>query len=108
MSALPSIPAFGAWLEALRHPLSELSSNVAAGSILLAYARATARATGLDEHDACMAALDAIRSAHGEDMAEFVASSQGLDLDAVLDQEHEDRLQEERERCEPHGALPWE
>ena len=106
MSTLPTVSDFGVWLEMLRQSVSGAALDVAAGAVLLAYARAYARASGLDEHTACLAALEAVRDSHGEALAGFVARAQGLDLAALLDQEREDRLQEERERNEPQEVAP--
>lgn len=107
MSALPTVTQFADWLAAARDTASTTFTQAAAASnLIVAYARAAARTEGLDEHSACLAALEAVRQAQGEAVAYGVAAVQGIDIDDLLEQEREDAEQRQRE-ADFEDCVPW-
>jgi membrane-bound ClpP family serine protease len=79
---------------------------LAENMLIVSYVRAVARAEGHDETGAVLMALETIRAHNGEAAADSVAKAQGLDLDALLDQQREDAEQAERERTF-EADVPW-
>lgn len=113
MSApLPSVTTLGEWLlllSARPSDVSALERQIAASSVVLAYARAQARAEGLDESRAIVSAFEALRTRDGEAAAVDALARVGVDAYAVLDdvelEDAENAAQSERERR--LDLYPW-
>lgn len=112
MSALPSVAVLGAWIVALLDLRStDLARRVAASNAVLAYARAYARAEGLDEAHAIVVAFEALRGPSGEHEAEAVEALGGEAvvwpaLRLVEDRER-DRAEEEEHERQYEAEVPW-
>jgi hypothetical protein len=102
VTALPSLADFATHLEVVRsvpHDKTTLEGQVAETALLIAYAQAKARAEGLDEQSAIVAAFHALRTAHGEDAAVDALARVGVDAYRVLsDVEEADRSDAEYDR----------
>lgn len=107
MSAIPSVAVLGAWIAALLDLRStDLARRVAASNAVLAYARAYARAEGLDEAHAIVVAFEALREAGGEDTAVASLRAVGVDPWPAL-RLVEDRERDAAEEREHDAMVPW-
>lgn len=113
MSALPAVATIGTWLTSLLDlRRSDLEHRVAASNLVLAYARAYARAEGLSEDRAVAVAFEALRGPGGETEDEAVQSLEacGVDVwravDAEADRAREASRDEEYGRDAPWGVEP--
>lgn len=106
MSALPTVTQYAEQLAAYRKASTPLELRMAELVVLLSYVRAAARAEGLDESRALVSAFELLRERDGEDAARAVAVRVGVDLDGLLEQQHEDAEQVERERAFERD-VPW-
>lgn len=111
MSALPSVSEVAPWVQSLldlrRTPLEH---RVAASNLVLAYARAYARAEGLDEARAIVVAFESLRNAHGEDAAVESLRAVGIDPWESVEAVEEEEKRDAEERAEPRRHLslvPW-
>lgn len=88
MSALPlpTVTEFSKWMSQLLDlRVDDLSRGVAASNVMVAYARAQARDAGLNEHQACLNALEHLRATKGPEHALQVAETQGMTLPVRAD-----------------------
>lgn len=109
MSALPSVAVIGAWLSSLLDMRrSDLEHRCAASNLVLAYARAYARAEGLDEAHAIVVAFSALRGPDGAQEVEAVESlrAAGVDVWPAL-RLVEDRERDAAEEMERDNLVPW-
>ena len=107
MSALPSIYTVTAWLAVVRDLRASPEQQAAATSnILVAYARAEARARGTDEGDAALAALERVRETQGEQAAYDAAARADIDLDRLREEEAAERQHQERE-ADLEASIQW-
>lgn len=98
MSALPSVMDVAMWMAVLRDLRQPPAAHAAAASnVLVAYARATARALGLDEGEAALAALEHVRRTQGEPAAYDAAARADIDLDRLREDEFAEQRYMERE-----------
>lgn len=111
MSALPSVAEVAPWVQSLLDlRRSPLEHRVAASNLVLAYARAYARAEGLDEARAIVVAFEALRSTHGEEAAEQSLRAVGIDPWESVDAVEAEEKRDSEERAEPRSHLslvPW-
>jgi len=107
MSALPSIFTVTAWLAVVRDLRAAPEQQAAAATnLLVAYARAEARARGADEGDAALAALERVRDTMGEEAAYRAAESADVDLDRLREEDAAERHHQERE-AELEASIQW-
>lgn len=108
MSALPSLVMVTSWLATVRDLRAAPEQQAAAVSnLLVAYARASARARGLDESDAVLEALEQVRATRGEDAAYAAAQSADVDLDRLREEDSSEREYREREAAF-ESTLQWD
>ena len=111
MSALPSVAEVAPWVQSLLDlRRSALEHRVAASNLVLAYARAYARACGLDEARAVVVAFETLRSAHGEDSAVESLRAVGIDAWGAIEAVEDEDRRDDVERAEPRSHLslvPW-
>lgn len=98
MSALPSMVDVASWLSVMRDLRQSPGAQAAACSnVMVAYARAIARATGRDEGEAALMALEHVRQSQGEVAAYELARKQDIDLDRLREEDLADRQYMARE-----------
>lgn len=109
MSALPTVTQYAEQLAAYRKASTPLELRMAESVVLLSYVRAAARAEGVDESRALVAAFELLRERDGEDAAVDALARVGVDAYAVLDDvEAEDAAEAERQDLERHvDRYPW-
>ena len=111
MSALPSVSEVAPWVQSLLDlRRSPLEHRVAASNLVLAYARAYARAEGLDESRAVVVAFETLRTAHGEDEAVESLRAVGVDAWDAVEAIEDEEKRDDAERAEPRSHLslvPW-